>query len=364
MEIGFVPGVELSGRFYGEVVAPLINRYFGALPHTAARIGAGSEVLGFDTERSMDHEWGPRLQIFLRERDIEVKAQDISAMLAERLPKTFLGYPTHFAGEGRIRQMQVTDGPVFHRIEIAALGTWFATHLGFDPRDQVTTFDWLATPTQTLAEVTAGAVFHDGLAELEPARSCLAWYPPQVWRYVLACQWERISQEEAFVGRCGEVGDELGSAIVAARQVRDLIRLCLLMNRRYPPYSKWLGSAFAQLPAAAALNPVLSAALAASDWREREEHLSRAYETVAAQHNQLGLTEPLDPGTRWYYDRPFRVLDAGRFAVALREGITDPDLRATAQIGAIDQYVDSAEVLEHRDRSRAAAHAALDPRQS
>ena len=62
-----------------------------------------------------------------------------------------------------------------------------------------------------------------------------------MWRYVLACQWKRISQEEAFVGRCGEVGDELGSAVVAARLIRDVMRLVLLIERRYPPYSKWLG---------------------------------------------------------------------------------------------------------------------------
>ena len=38
-------------------------------------------------------------------------------------------------------------------------------------------------------------------------RSHLSWYSDQVWRYVLACQWMRLSQEEPFVGRCGEVGD-------------------------------------------------------------------------------------------------------------------------------------------------------------
>ncbi|HWD74857.1 MAG TPA: DUF4037 domain-containing protein, partial [Solirubrobacteraceae bacterium] len=47
-------------------------------------------------------------------------------------------------------------------------------------------------------------------------------------------------------GRCAEAGDELGSAVVTARLARDLMRLCLLMRRRYPPYSKWLGTAFAR----------------------------------------------------------------------------------------------------------------------
>jgi hypothetical protein len=43
-----------------------------------------------------------------------------------------------------------------------------------------------------------------------------------------------FSQEKAFVGRCGEIADELGSAVVAARLIRDLMRLCLLIGRHYP----------------------------------------------------------------------------------------------------------------------------------
>src|SRR5207248_10514109 len=149
--------------------------------------------------------------------------------------------------------------------------------LGVDPRRAVTLLDWLATPTQRLAEVTAGAVFHDGLGELGPARARLAWYPRDVWLYVLACQWQRVAQEEAFPGRCAETGDELGSAVVTARLARDLMRLCLLMSRRYPPYSKWLGRAFALVPGADELGAELSGALAAAGWAERERHLGRAF---------------------------------------------------------------------------------------
>lgn len=109
----------------------------------------------------------------------------------------------------------------------------------------------------------------------------------------------RSSQEEPFVGRCGEVGDDLGSAVVAARQVRDLMKLCLLMNRVYPPYSKWLGTAFAALPCAQALTPHLSGALAARSWQEREQHLSPAYEIAAGVHNDLDLTEPLEVTVRY-----------------------------------------------------------------
>ncbi|NEB03828.1 DUF4037 domain-containing protein [Streptomyces sp. SID13726] len=326
----FIPGLELARRFYAEAVGPLLEEAAPGIPHSAARIGPGSEVLGYDTPRSADHEWGPRLQVFLRPRDVPRHAGRIRHVLAEHLPKTFHGYPTHFAptGETRdIRVMRATDGPVHHRVEITHVSAWFKATLGFDPTPSPTTADWLDTPTQNLAEVTAGAVFHDALHALAPARTALRWYPHDLWLHVLARQWQRIADQEAFVGRCGEVGDELGSAVVAARITRDLMRLCLLMDRRYPPYAKWLGSAFARTSAGHRLTPVLTAALASTDWPTRETHLATAYETIADLHNQLRLTDRVDPTTRPYFTRPYRVLHANRFTEALVARIQNPTIR-------------------------------------
>ncbi|MFB7913159.1 DUF4037 domain-containing protein [Streptomyces sp. NPDC056061] len=358
----FLPGLELCRRFYVEAVRPLLAEAVPGLVHSAARIGSGSEVLGYDTARSADHDWGPRVQVFLSPEDIDRHGERIDALLSERLPKSVCGYPTHFAatGETGIGVMRATDGPVRHRVEITDPSAWFVARLGFDPGEGVGTEDWLAAPTQRLAETTAGAVFHDGLGRLGPARAALDWYPHDLWLHVLACQWQRISQEEAFVGRCGEVGDELGSAVVAARLVRDLMRLCLLMDRRYPPYGKWLGSAFARTSEAAVLTPHLTAALAATDWHTRESHLGRAYETVAALHNRLALTDPVDPATRPYHSRPFRVLHAERLTAALTARITDPGVRALPVGGAVDQFVDSTEVLTRPESARAVVRAVLD----
>jgi hypothetical protein len=344
-----VPGLELSRRLYFDAVRPLLSRRFPGVAHAAALIGPGSEVLGFDTERSTDHDWGPRLQLFLSAEDLAVHGRPIRDALSEDLPASIAGYPTSLVpvGEGGSRHMRRTTGRVEHAVVVAELGAWLIGRLGFDPLAGLTTLDWLATPTQWLAEVTAGAVHHDGLGDLSRVRSALAWYPDDLWRYVLACQWQRVGQEEAFVGRCGEVGDELGSAVVAARLARDLMRLCLLIRRRYPPYGKWLGTAFAGLPGVKSLHVALTGALTAANWRVREHHLVTAYEIVARWHNDTGLTEPLDPSVRPFHDRPFRVLQAERFADALRDGITDPFVRGLPLTGAVDQFADSTDVLPH-----------------
>jgi hypothetical protein len=335
----FVPGLTLAAEYYAEVVAPLLAAAGPALPHSAALLGPGSEVLGFDSERSTDHDWGPRLLIFLADGDAGRPAADLTAALADRLPPAFRGHPTAFPRSGEPGRGSR------HAVQVTGLGGWLTGQLGFDPRPGVSLLDWLATPAQRLAEVTAGRVFHDGLGELGPARARLAWYPPGVWRYVLACQWHRIAQEEAFPGRCAEAGDDLGSAVVTARLARELMRLCLLMARRYPPYSKWLGTAFARLPGARRVAVALAAAVTAARWPDRERHLGEACAAAAGWHNELGLTPPVDTGLRPYYDRPYRVLGADRFADALRAQVTDPALQGLPLTGACDQYVDGTDAL-------------------
>jgi hypothetical protein len=346
----FVPGVRLAERLYQDAVAPLLRSAFPSLPHAAALIGPGSEVLGFDTARSTDHNWGPRLQLFLPPQE-RARGRQVSALLAERLPGTVLGYPTNLVVDpaSGTRHMATGAGPIAHGVEITDLAGWFETHLGFQPGEPISTAQWLAVPTQNLAAATGGAVFHDDTGELTTARHQLAWYPSDVWRYVLASQWQRIAEEEPFVGRCGEVGDELGSAVNAARLVRDLMRLILLQQRAYPPYNKWLGSAVARLPGAGDILPTLGTAVTAPTWQQREAALAHAYEWTATVHNQLDLTPVLDPAPRRFHDRPFRVLGAERFAAALRATISDRRLRDLPLIGAVDQWIDNTTAIGQLD---------------
>ncbi|MEQ4302043.1 DUF4037 domain-containing protein [Plantactinospora sp. B6F1] len=354
----FVPGLQLCRLFYTDAVRPLLAEAFPGLRYAAARVGPGSEVLGFDTERSVDHDWGPRLTLFLSPSDLARYGERVTALLSERLPKQIHGWPTHFPPvPGRARVPAGTDGPVAHLVQVTEVGAWCETQLGFDPRPGVTTFDWLATPTQLLAEVTGGAVFSDVLGELTAVRDRLHWYPDDVWRYLLACQWARIGQEEPFVGRTVEVGAEAGSRVLAARLTRDVMRLCLLMARRYPPYGKWLGSAFAALPEASAVAAALDGALT-GDATARQAALCTAYEAAGAWQNRLGLAGTVDPTRRWFHDRPYPVIGADRFAAALLGRITDPEIAGLPPVGGIDQYVDSTPVLCQPKLTRALTAAA------
>jgi len=305
----------------------------GGRAHSAALIGWGSDVLGFDTEQSTDHGWGPRLQLFVAAGDVAAVRDAVERVL----PGEFRGWPTRFGWD---------EVPVTHHVEVSELGPWLEGRIGFDPRRGISARRWLCVPQQRLLEVTAGAVFHDDGGGLEAARAMLAWYPDAVWLWLLACQWRRLDQEEPFVGRAAEVGDELGSRVVAARLVRDVIRAAFLLERRYAPYSKWLGSAFAWLDAAAALQPALLDVLAARDYEAREAALVLAVEELARMHNALGITAAVEPSVRLFHSRPYRVLGSGRVVDACLERVRDQWLRSLPLIGSIDQISDSTDVLE------------------
>jgi hypothetical protein len=339
----FIPGNELARRYWHDVVAPIIDELLPGVPRAAARMGAGSDVLGFDTERSTDHGWGPRVILFFDDGFDLPREQRIALLKAidARIPVAFLGYPTRFvATEG---------GPEQHQVILTTVGEWFTLALGFDPRRVISDTDWLAAPSQLLLEATAGAVFDDAPGELTRARERLRWYPDDVWLYLLGCQWRRIDQEEPFVGRAGEVGDDLGSAVIAARLVRDLMRLCFLIERRYAPYAKWFGTAFARLDCASTLIPMLRETLRAEGWQAREAALVPAYEHVARMFNALGVTEPQEPAVRSFYSRPFRVLGSGRFVDAC---MAKTPLRALGYTGGIDQFADSTDVLSNAATAR------------
>lgn len=350
----FIPGLELSRRFFEEVAQPILARQFPRLTYAAGLIGPGSEVIGFDTPISSDHHWGPRVMLFLREADFSDSEVAIDQLLSQQLPVTFLGYSTNFGTQDAIgvRLMQpITDGPVAHRVEIMTVRSWFTGYLGWNPQQPPTIIDWLTFPEHRLRAATAGSVFHDDVGELTSAREKLNWYPDDVWLYLLAAQWNRIAEEEAFMARCGDVGDELGSVLIAARLVKVLMRLCFLMERQYPPYAKWFGTAFRQLSCAAKLEPALRNALNLQTWQERQQALSNAYQNLVAAHNALQITSPLDPHVRLFHNRPYRVLDAARIASAIEALINDPDvLRLPGRLGSLSQLLDSSDVLEAADK--------------
>ncbi|HET9872715.1 MAG TPA: DUF4037 domain-containing protein [Propionibacteriaceae bacterium] len=325
----FTPGLELSRQLYRETVAPVLEAAFPDLVYSAAVMGRGSEVLGFDDEMSRDHNWEPRVSIFVGAKDLAGRGEAIAAAVRGRLPATFRGHPTQF--------------------EVVTSRGYFLDHLGLDIDGEIAARDWLTISEQQLNMFTTGAVFHDDLG-LQAVRDRLAYYPHDVWLYLLVAGWWRVHPEVNLVGRAGFVGDEMGSALIGSQLVQGLMRLCFLMEKQYAPYAKWFGTAFSRLRCAAELSPSLWSALRADSWPERESALNAAYAVVAAMHNALGITPPVAVEVQQLWNRPFGVI-WGDFPGALAAQIRDPDVKRIAAewpTGGIDQLRDTLWHPRHR----------------
>lgn len=374
----FIPGLSLSEAYYREAVRPILDAHFPGLPHSAALIGYGSDVLGLDTPVSRDHMWGPRLLLFLSPEQAANTGPAVHEALRQHLPVRFRGYSTHFSkpdmADGGVRvSEEIEHGPVEHLVFIQTVADFWNRTLGVDPQREPSPQEWLTFSEQALLECTAGRVFHDDLG-LEAARRRFSYYPRDVWLYLLAAQWSLISQEEAFIGRTWQAGDALGSRILALRMLERLGRLCFMMERRYVPYSKWFGTALKTLRCFDRIGPLFEGVLQAQAYPEMEPHLALAYSAAAEMHNALQITPPLEPRTRTYSGwhalrggvealdlddpcntRPHQVIFGGRFVDVIRASICDPQVLALPEhFGSVDQFLTgSSDALQNLDFRRA-----------
>jgi hypothetical protein len=373
-------GLELSRRFFAQEVAPRLTDRWPDLAYSAALIGPGSEVLGFDDAVSRDHHWGPRVIVFLPAEILAHLGKEIHAHLAETLPYQFMGFSTNLAppdpeDNGTQLLSTINKGPVNHRVELHELSSFLRNYIGIEDLSEIDEHDWLTFPEQKLRSLVAGEVFHDGMARPEPSggdspagvaaggrasaprsggllewmREKLAWYPRNAWLYQMAAAWARIGQDEHLMGRAGFVGDEVGSVLTGARLVRTIMRLCFLMERTYAPYAKWFGTAFRRLACGPSIYPMLHASLTAADWRTREVALVPAYEAIARMHNRLGITDPLPETVHQFHGRPFKVIADQGFAEAILSRIDSDFLTEVTRrspIGGIDLWSDNTDMLE------------------
>lgn len=326
----FIPGSDLARTFYAEVVAGAVDR-----PHTACLIGEGSEVQGYDDERSRDHEWGPRLQLFVAAADVD----DVSRAVRSKLPPEHRGYPT--------RWFSLAEGRVSDHLEITTTELWMSTRLPTVSTLEPDTAAWLAIPQQHLRQLTAGVVFHDGLGELSRLRADFAWYPTDVWRWLLACQWHLIGQALPLHGRSVETADDRGAQLLAGRLAELMMGMAFLQEQVYRPYAKWFGRAFADLRAARDLGPLIDRILVGRD----DDAFARALLLLGRRHDELGITERVGPRIEQFAVgigdavRPYPVLNTGEYIDASVASISDRALRDLPRVGSLDQLTHADDTL-------------------
>ncbi len=348
----FISGLKLSEKTYETVINPILHENYPTLLYSAARLGKGSEILGFDDQMSMDHDWGVKLQLFLRPEDTHLK-DELCELFSIVLPDKIEGILTNFSEQGKdgssVLKKRDKNEMINHGIEITTIQEYYKDFLGIDPYKNLSSIDWLVIPEHRLLSVTSGKVFHDQL-DLIDIRNKFSYYPHDVWLFILMSQFKLIAEEEPFVGRTGYISDDIGSRLIASRQVERMMQLVFYLEKKYTPYSKWFGKAFTQLQLSSKLLPILQNVLESKDWKTREKYLSQSYEMVIEEFNKLKLTRYFEPKVKKFWSRPFDVIDAHEISNALKETIQDKQLLQIGRmIGKIDQITNSVDVLDYKD---------------
>jgi hypothetical protein len=344
----FIQGLELNQGFFHDVVEPLMQEHFPDLRYSAGLVGHGSDVMGFDTKTSVDHDWGPRLHLFFSDQDFVAYKGKVDEMLRKKLPYSYKGFSTNFADGGlylKHAPKLKKSGPVNHIFEFWTLRSYFKHYLGFDVSQKPRLRDWLLFPQQALVELTGGRFFRDDL-NVEAVRKEFAYYPDEIWKYMLRIQWGKILDELQMQARNGEAGDEVGAQVIAARTVQKIMLMCFLMERRYAPYSKWFGTAFRSwLRCADDMYPILEKILAEPHWKKRQKLLATAYQKLGKMHNALNLTKPVSTDIVDFFGRGYPIIDAWKFVEALEESIRNPNLKDMKYpLGSVDQFIDHARI--------------------
>lgn len=352
----FIPGIKLSERFYNEAVKEELEKNYPDLDYAAALIGRGSEVLGYDDKMSTDHHWGPRFYLFLKDNDFQKYNLEIKEFLSQNLPTSFLGYSTNWSEpdpNDSMNQILVEKekSPINHRIEIYTVKSYLRENLHISTLE-LSQLDWFSIPEKILLEITSGKVFYDSYGELTHARKTLSYYPHTIWLFRTLAQLDRISQEMAFVGRTGGIGDDLGSMIETNRLVRYIMEMAFILEKKYIPYQKWFGRAFDDLPIAKTLKPILTSILHERDWKIREELLCKAYLVLIQKINSLKIIPQVDVKPKSFYNRPQMIVPFEPVIRKLENLLNGKFKGLKYPIGTINQFIDNYNILSDAEYSK------------
>ena len=262
-------GLALARRYFTDVALPAFEekapRALGFIAFGLA--GPGSECSGFDDEISRDHDWGPRVCVWIPEELYREEGETLQRIYDE-LDGVFLGYGPVSRLDARARRDGVLSIPRFYQ-----------THLGTD-RPPETLREWLLLPEEGLSTCTNGEVFLDPLADFtRMRRALLSYFPRDLWLKKIASRCRAIAVHGQYnLWRALRRGDRIAVHHHKAGFAREVAALVFLLRRTYRPFSKWLFHALNALPGLAELGPAVHRNLLTIIGTDSEETVHAAIE--------------------------------------------------------------------------------------
>ncbi len=303
-------GLELSKRFYREYGEPMLRAQFPELLGRIATglLGSGSECFGYDDDLSADHDFEPGFCILLPDEEtVDRKAAFALERAYAKLPKEFMGYrrsPLDPVGGNRHGVIRTSD---FLRDKTGTADGVLALH------------DFFFIPEQSLAEVTNGEIFFDGLGEITAVRDRLVYLPEDVRLKKLAGHLLLMGQSGQYnYSRSIARGDSAAAQLSAIEFVKSAIHAIFLLNRTYLPYYKWSFCALRALPRLAELAPTMEHLISSPNDAEqakiKQDEIEQIVQKIILELHAEGLSETLGE-------------EAERHAYAVNDCVLSPELR-------------------------------------
>ena len=298
-------------------------------------IGEGSDVLGFDQPISTDHNWGPRVTLFVAGH-CDIKS--IREKIITNIPKSFHGFSTSI-------------DEAASNIEVTTAKEWLHTHLGVQDIHALTLGHWLSFPQQHLLQFVGGVSFTDDLGDYEKAKQILHWYPDDIWLWAMASQWYFIWASERLIQRTLEANDYFGSQLILQKVIRYIIEMNFLQNKQYKPYDKWLGTVFVKLKDSKFFKDQTLKIFSTQDTLQQRDLLQQMLIRLGDNHNKLRLTQFVNPKIIPYEVginnavRPFRIFNSSDYKDACIDSIKNPILKKLVFVGTVDQMTNVSDAM-------------------
>jgi hypothetical protein len=276
-------GLELAENYFNAYGVPMIQNKFRQYAERIAvgLVGPGSECFGFDDEISRDHDWGPGFCIWLTKED--------HSTIGASLQEAYLNLPQAFEGFGP----RIVSPGEEARVGVSEITTFYKRYIGLDHVPH-SLREWAHIPDQALGICTNGKVFHDPLGEFSRWRTdLLGYYPEDIRLKKIASRCMTIAQ----AGQYNFVRSLKRKEYFAARYAEtqfcaDVLSLLFLLNKKYPPFYKWMHRGIKGLPILGqTVHAMIADLMSTTDDQEKVNLIEKISALIIEELRKEGLTD-------------------------------------------------------------------------